>query len=978
MSRARNDDGGGNDHKRPHVSIARIWDRSRSDLLFYLTWGLLVLSACHHTSSPEESFARARQAFERGDLPASQAEAERGYKRFAKSHPAWSVKFGVLEAESLLWRGMGPQALNLLNRLSAPDDRSSAISISTLRGLSYSRLHRFSDAESEFKAAATLCAPAIDLNCGALLRAQGVMSIEQGRFEQAQHFFSDSLAFARAHKDEFLEVTALQNLGVSSLQQNHFEDSIEWSHSALRLSTQLRAARVTEAVVGNLGWAYYKLGDSGKALESFIAAEQSAEKVGDVLGEVIWLTDIGSIYLDQTDYKDAEQSFIKALNLANQLNAKEYIRNARIPLSIAYVREGRSNDADYSADQAITSARADGNRLDELYPLLVKGQVAAQLHDSAKAESIFREVANDPQSDSSLKWEAQHSLARLQEGEGHLVPARREYEAALCTFERARSSVHHEESKLPFFTNAARIYDDYISFLVKSGQARRALEVADYSRGRTLAEGLGVLRNEGCAAPPLNPERVAASANATILYYWLGQQQSYLWAITKNGVRNYALPPASQINDGVRRYREALVNGEDVVANSNTDGLRLYQQLVAPAMPLLEADTQARNRSKIGLSRMARAPQRLKPASFSGWGGTAGSRALPNPAKSSSDLCLDTSPQRLKPVSFPSSGGTAGSRALPNLINSSSSGSRALPNLTESSSKRSRALPNSTESSSNPRFGTSAPRIIIVPDGSLNSLNFETLLAPGNPSPHYWIEDATITNVQSLRLLAAEKPMSDRLALSQAEGNVRPTSKLLLVGDAVPHPPEYPALPNAKLEIQNIDKHFQASAVTEYTQSSATAAAFLDSKPEQYSYIHFVAHAVASSQVPLDSAVILSPSGRDDSFKLYARDIIQHRLRARLVTVSACYGAGTRSYNGEGLIGLSWAFLRAGAHNTIGALWEVNDASTPQLMDRFYAELQAGRSPYVALRDAKLALMHSSHVLSKPFYWAPFQLYGTS
>src|SRR6185437_2294901 len=435
-----------------------------------------------------------------------------------------------------------------------------------------------------------------------------------------------------------------------------------------------------------------------------------------------------------------------------------------------------------------------------------------------------------------------------------------------------------------------------------------------YSRGRTLAEGLGLLRNEGCAAPPLNPERIAASSNATILYYWLGQQQSYLWAITKNGVRNYALPPPSQINDGVRRYREALVNGEDVVANSNAEGLQLYQQLVAPAMPLLEADTQARNRSKIGLSRASRAPQRLKPASFSGPGRTAGSRALPN----------------------------------------------------------------LTESSPNLRRGTSAPRVIIVPDGSLNSLNFETLLAPGNAAPHYWIEDATITNVQSLRLLAAEKPMSDRLALSQAQGNVRPTSKLLLVGDAIPHPPEYPALPNAKLEIQNIDKHFQASAVTEYTQSSATAAAFLDSKPEQYSYIHFVAHAVASSQVPLDSAVILSPSGKDDSFKLYARDIIQHRLRARLVTVSACYGAGTRSYNGEGLIGLSWAFLRAGAHNTIGALWEVNDASTPQLMDRFYAELQLGRRPDVALRDAKLALMHSSHVLSKPFYWAPFQLYGTS
>jgi CHAT domain-containing protein len=78
------------------------------------------------------------------------------------------------------------------------------------------------------------------------------------------------------------------------------------------------------------------------------------------------------------------------------------------------------------------------------------------------------------------------------------------------------------------------------------------------------------------------------------------------------------------------------------------------------------------------------------------------------------------------------------------------------------------------------------------------------------------------------------------------------------------------------------------------------------------------------------------------------------------------------------LIGLSWAFLRAGALNTIGALWEVNDASTPQLMDLFYAELEQGRAPDVALRDSKLALMRSNKIFSKPFYWAPFELYGTS
>ena len=114
-----------------------------------------------------------------------------------------------------------------------------------------------------------------------------------------------------------------------------------------------------------------------------------------------------------------------------------------------------------------------------------------------------------------------------------------------------------------------------------------------------------------------------------------------------------------------------------------------------------------------------------------------------------------------------------------------------------------------------------------------------------------------------------------------------------------------------------------------------------------------------------------------DSFKLYARDIVQHAMHADLVTISACYGAGSRAYSGEGLVGLSWAFLRAGAHNVIASLWEVTDASTEELMDRFYDELNRGASPDAALRAAKLSLLHGS-AFHNPFYWAPFQLYTGS
>ena len=809
---------------------------------------LLVLVGCRGTSSPEQTFAHARQTLIHGDLLASQQEAERGYWEFVKSRPEWALKFRVLEAEVLMSRGASPQVLALLSGLSASHDRSSAISIFTFRGLAYGRLHRFRDADRELHEAERLCADTSDVACGGVLRARGILSLEQGSFEEAEGFFNKALALAQSRGDQFLEAAAFLNLSVASLQQGHFDDALDWSESALRISIELSARQITEAAVGNVGWAYYKLGDSEKALQGFLAADQNAEQASDILGQVIWLTAIAYVRLDRSDYGGAEEAYQKALKLAPQTGAKEYIRNALIPLALAYERQGKLDEAIRYADQAIASAHADKNRLDELYSLLVKGQVAEQLHDAGKAESIFREVADDSQSDSSLKWEAQHLLARLEEGHNQDAAAARNYEAALCTFEAARSSVHHEESKLPFFTNASRIYDDYISFLIRSGQTKRALEVADYSRGRTLAEGLGYLKNDRpCSTPSVTPERVSAGANANILYYWLGQHQSYLWAINSHATHNFILPPARRIETIVRRYREALVNGEDVLSNDNQDGTQLYQTLVAPAESFLPKNS----------------------------------------------------------------------------------------------------------------------RVIIVPDGSLTGLNFETLLVPGNPTPHYWIEDAVIANAQSLRLMVSEK------------GNARPRAgKMLLMGDAVPHPPEFPALANAKLEIQNVEKHFSKGDLSIYSQSSATAASFLDNKPEQYTYIHFAAHAVASSQVPLDSAVILSPRSGEDSFKLYARDIIQHHLRARLVTVSACYGAGTRAYNGEGLIGLSWAFLRAGARNTIGALWEVNDSSTPQLMDRFYAEIKEGRPPEISLRDAKLSLMRSNKVFSKPFYWAPFQLYS--
>jgi CHAT domain-containing protein len=683
--------------------------------------------------------------------------------------------------------------------------------------------------------------------------------MERGNYSRAQIIFGQVLISARSNGDKFLEANTLLDLSWSADEQTHFDEALDWANASRQMAIPLGFSDLAQTALGNMGWAYYKLGDPEKAEGMFLEARDKALKLGNVTDGIRWLLDVGYLYFDSRKLTAAEQSFRQSLDLAQKLKSKEDVVNALQALAFLYDQTNKLDDAKRYADEALSMAKADGNMRDATYPRLVQGRVAAQRHDPTAAEAAFHEVEQSPDAPVFLKWEAERSLARLYEDENQIDAAGREYRTALSTFEAARSELQHENSRLPFLTNATRIYDDYIQFLVKQHKSDEALQVAEYNRARTLNEGLGLLKiaqlKSGSTFQPgsLNAPQIARKVGGVIFFYWLGEKQSYLWTVTPQKTTLFPLPAAAEIQASVQRYRKALLGPLDPLATSNDDGLALYRMLVAPAAPLLKKDA----------------------------------------------------------------------------------------------------------------------KVFIIPDGSLNTLNFETLLVPGAP-PHYLIEDVAIADASSLRMLAA------------ARSDNKPTGSLLLIGDAVSPNAAYPELRKASAEIENVDKHFPPAQQQIFARERATPEAYLASKPEQFSYIHFVAHGTASRTSPLDSAIVLSRTGlskagaADDSFKLYARDIIHHPLHAELVTISTCYGAGSRAYSGEGLVGLSWAFLREGAHNVIGALWEVSDVSTPGLMDDLYSGLRKGNSPGAALRAAKLSLLHSGGSFAKPFYWAPFQLYTGS
>jgi CHAT domain-containing protein len=256
--------------------------------------------------------------------------------------------------------------------------------------------------------------------------------------------------------------------------------------------------------------------------------------------------------------------------------------------------------------------------------------------------------------------------------------------------------------------------------------------------------------------------------------------------------------------------------------------------------------------------------------------------------------------------------------------------------------------------------------VIVVADSKIYSINFETLVS-SQGAEHYWIEDVELENASSIDLLISSHPK--RL----------PAKGLLLIGAPAKADPHFVELPHAPEEMASVRRHFLPANITNFSGRDATPDSYMKSSPGRYKFIHLATHGTPNAIDPLQSAIILF-SDKGGNFKLLARDIIDSkvRLNAELVTISACEGVGTQIQSLEGLIGLEWAFMRAGAHQVVAALWDQDDAVTPALMDDFYDQLMQGKSAAAALHHAKLSILHAGGFHASPYYWASLQLYTRS
>jgi CHAT domain-containing protein len=784
-----------------------------------------------------------------GDLLSVRKEADDALKLYPSPETEWHWRFVVLKAQVLEQQGDTAESQALLK----PDLPTSfgatdfAVRRKLVLAIDAAYADHFTEAAqyiAEAHASAEQNHPEL---LGEVALRKGTVCFLASNYQEAEIAYRDSLARARQAKDPFYETAALSGLGVTLTRQERYDESIDADREALRLAESI-GARYSEAQVsGNLAWCYRKLGDYENALSNYQKAEELSKQMGIVADQIYWLAGISNVYYEQQDYQPAETVLSQALDLARSSDDKSIITEYLTDLSEIDLETGKIDAAENYYNEAIQIKQGDSNPADAPELLLVGSRIEEAKHDYARAQQSLERVISNSAADSSQKWRAEAQLAKIYMDQGLDARAESEFRHSLETVDVVRSSVHDEELRMPFLSTALSFYDDYIEFLIAHQRMQDALQVAELSRARTLAEGLGARSTHfSFSSRNFQPQQIARRLNATLLFYWSGEKRSHLWLITSAKLSWFPLSAKSEIDGAVKAYRQSVVNGQDVLAGNSASARQLYDMLVGPARQFIPKNS----------------------------------------------------------------------------------------------------------------------RVILLPAENLNALNFETLIVP-EPNPHFWIEDVILSEAGSLTLLSG--------AIQNAATREK---NLLLVGNPDSADPSFPALVQAPAEIEKVSSHFPDPQCTVLQGKKATASAYFHSNPDRYSYLHFVTHGIASQTRPLESAVILSRDG--DSYKLYARDIVAHPLKAQLVTISACNGAGTRAYAGEGLVGLSWAFLRAGAHNVIASLWEVSDASsTAQLMDALYAGLDRGEDPAAALRDAKLLVLKSNAntVFRKPFYWAPFQLY---
>ncbi len=784
-----------------------------------------------------------------------------------------------------------------------------------------------------------------------------------GEPDQALEMYRESLPLMRASGDRRGELRTMANVGVVQMSLGNPQEALVTFQDDLPVSRELGDRGVEGILLTNIARAYLQLGDAQTALDYTNRALIVQRSLSDKRGEGVSLGSVGAVYAYMGNADKALDSFQQGLTLLREVNDQGSEADLLNNIAALYLKRGDARSALPYAEAALAAAGKLDDRRRKALAQVSLGSVYISLGRKQEALEALNEGKGNLLAigDRIPYAKALYYLARLAKDNGEWERARELLDEALRIDEEVRATVTSRDLRSAYFATVLDQYDLRIDVLMQLNKARpgdgydvQAFETSERERARSLLDLLSDARGgirRGVDPSLLQRERILTAQ------------------LRAKSERQIELLSGKKVD-----AKAALM--EKDIRELTTQYHELEAKILASS-PQSEAFVQ---------------PQPLTLAEFQHKFLDPGTILLQYAIGEERSFVWVVSPTFIRSSELPK-------RAVLEPLARRAHDSLASADGGSSQTSALRDLSRAVLGPVAQLLGSK--RLLIVADGALQYVPFSALPVPSSADTPLVVQHE-IVNLPSASTMAFLR--------TRREQRTRPTRTLAVVADPV-FSPDDPRLSSESrtatarnqapgeatrsasgfdpvrldrltftrreavdiLALVPAEKKF-AALDFDASRTVATSGALGD-----YRFVHIASHGLVNSLHPELSSIVLSMVDRNGHAQngfLQTTDVYNLRLKADLVVLSACQTALGQEVRGEGLVGLTRAFMYAGSSRVVASLWTVPDASTAELMTRFYkGMLTGGLRPAAALRQAQISIWKEQR-WARPYYWAAFTMQG--
>ncbi len=781
----------------------------------------------------------------------------------------------------------------------------------------------------------------------------GVVYDSLGEPRRGLDYYQRALALRREAKDRRGEADTLTNLGALHRDLNEPKQALEYLGQALQIRRTAQDRLGEALTLGNIGRIYVSTSEWQMALENFLQSLQISRAIGHPRSEGTTLSYLAHVHAAMGETQKALDQYTLALKIHQDIenrNSEASVRHAMARLE----RKGGNLEA------ARRHLEAALDLTESLRTKIASQQLRA---------SFFATVQRYYNSYIDLLMH----LHQQQPAEGHgalalQISERSRARSLLETLTEAKAYIRRgvDEKLLERERSLLRVMSDKMNRQLRLLGAKHAAERAAITKEvenlttqyLETEEQIRATSPRYAAITQPRPrtlkeiQQQVLDSDTLLLEYALGEERSFLWAVTPTSFKSFELPKGAVIEETAKQVYKLLTARTETVKGEDAAQREARVAQADAEFPAAVAK----------LSRMVLAPAAAE----------LGSKRL----VVVSDGALQFIPFAVLPD--PEGGGVReeGSRR---------EGERDHPITPSPPNPHSyRPLIVKHEIVSLPSASTLA-----VLRSELAGRTPAPKLAAVLADPVFEATDDRVRRSASAAQTASQDEPKDPRSNETGGGSIEQMTNTRAIDEFFSE--GIPRLSNSQREaitIGALAPEAQRKIALGFDASCVTASS---EEMSQYRIIHFGTHGLVNSQHSELSGILLSlvdQQGRPlEKGFLRLGEVYNLNLPAELVVLSACQTALGKEVRGEGLMGLTRGFMYAGAARVMASLWKVDDAATSALMEHFYQGLLGPKrlSPAEALRQAQIAMWRNagrnlttgqSKDWGKPYFWGGFIMQG--